>query len=139
MTIRIYAIVASCALLAAGSLVAGAQEAAKPATHLTTPKEAFGFNICDDYRLANYTQLETHWKKLAAESPRMKLVDLGLTAEGRHQWMAIIASPENHRNLAHYQQIAQRLARAEGITEAQARAQAREGKAVVWIDGGLHA
>ena len=26
------------------------------------------------------------------------------TAEGRRQWMAVITSPENHRNLARYQQ-----------------------------------
>jgi len=136
MTKRIYAAFL-CALSAAYPPPC-AQQAAKR-THLTSPKEAFGFNIGDDYRLANYTPLEAHWKKLAAESPRMKLVDIGMTAEGRHQWMAIITAPENHRNLAHYQQIAQRLARAERITETQARALASEGKAVVWIDGGLHA
>jgi hypothetical protein len=138
MTTRICAAVIVCAL-AAGSPVAVAQQAPKPAAHLTSPKEAFGFNIGDDYRLADYTQLEAHWKKLAAESPRLKLVDIGLTAEGRHQWMAIITSPENHRNLAHYQRIAQRLAHAEGVTDAQARALASEGKTVVWVDGGLHA
>jgi len=32
-----------------------------------------------------------------------------------------------------------RLALAEGVSEEQARGLAREGKAVVWIDGGLHA
>jgi zinc carboxypeptidase len=31
------------------------------------------------------------------------------------------------------------LALAEGLTDAQARALAKERKAVVWIDGGLHA
>src|SRR5258708_8802464 len=106
---------------------------------LTSPKEAFGFNLGDDYRLANYTQLEAYWKKLAAQSPRMKLVDIGPTAEGRRQWMAVITSPENHRNLARYKSIAQKLAHAEGIAEKLARALAAEGKAVVWIDGGLHA
>jgi hypothetical protein len=105
----------------------------------TTPKQALGFNVGDDYRLANYTQLESYWKKLAAESDRIKLVDMGLTAEGRHQWMAIVTSPANHRKLARYQEIAQRLGRAEGVGDSQARALAREGKAVVWIDGGLHA
>ena len=89
--------------------------------------------------MASYTQLETYWKKLASESDRMKLVDIGLTAEGRHQWMAVISSPANIKNLAHYQQISQRLAHAEGLNEESARALAREGKAVVWIDGGLHA
>jgi hypothetical protein len=111
----------------------------QPARKLTTPKEALGFNVGDDYHMASYTQLEAYWKKLASESDRVKLVDTGLTAEGRHQWMAIVTSPENHKNLAHYKDIAQRLARAEGLSDAQARALAREGKAVVWVDGGLHA
>src|SRR5438128_12612430 len=106
---------------------------------VTSPKQAFGFEIGDDYRIANYTQLETYWKKLASESNRMKLVDIGLTAEGRHQWMAVISAPENHRRMDRYKEIAQALAHAEGITEGEARALAAEGKAVVWIDGGLHA
>jgi hypothetical protein len=118
-------------------VLAVASLTAQPA--ITTPKQAFGFNLGDDYHIANYTQLEAYWKKLAQQSPRMKLVDIGPTAEGRHQWMAIITSPANHANLAHYKSIAQKLAHAEGVTEAQARAMAAEGKAVVWIDGGLHA
>ena len=31
---------------------------------ITTPKEQLGFNIGDDYVLANYTQLVDYWKKL---------------------------------------------------------------------------
>jgi len=112
---------------------------AQTARHITTPKEEFGFNIGDDYRLVNYSQLEAYWKKLASESDRMKLTDIGMTAEGRHQWMAIITAPENLKNVAHYKEISQKLAAAEGISSDQAHALAREGKAVVWIDGGLHA
>ncbi len=112
---------------------------AQTAPKVTTPKEALGFNIGDDYMVANYTQLETYWKKLASESDRMKLVDIGPTAEGRRQWMTVISSPENLKKLDHYKEISQKLAHAEGLTEEQAHALAREGKAVVWIDGGLHA
>ena len=53
--------------------------------------------------------------------------------------MAIVTSPENHKKLARYKDISARLAHAEGLTDAQAHALAKEGKAVVWIDGGLHA
>src|SRR5580765_2159214 len=112
---------------------------AQPAPKITTPKEALGFNLGDDYQVANYTQLEKYWKQLAAESDRMKLVDIGATAEGRRQYMAIVSSPENLRNLDRYKDVARRLALVEGLTEDQAHALAREGKAVVWIDGGLHA
>src|SRR5215510_2611369 len=112
---------------------------AQPRPHITTPKEAFGFDIGDDYQLANYKKIEAYWKTLNTESDRMVLHDMGKTAEGRTQWMAIVTSPANHKKLAHYQDIARRLALAEGLTDDQAHALAKEGKAVVWIDGGLHA
>src|ERR1019366_10609227 len=109
---------------------------AQSAPQITTPKEALGFNLGDDYQVANYTQLESYWKKLAAESPRMKLESIGKTEEGRDQWMAVITSPENMKKLARYKEIAGKLAHAEGVTEQEARALAKEGKAIVWIDGG---
>jgi hypothetical protein len=106
---------------------------------ITSPKEFFGFNIGDDYNLATYTQFQAYWKKIDAESNRMTVEEIGKTAEGRPQLMAIITSPENFKNLARYKQIAQRLALAEGVTDEQAKAMAKEGKAIVWFDGGLHA
>src|SRR5678815_848561 len=109
------------------------------AQKVTSPLQEFGHNIGDDYFLANYDQLTRYWQKLDRESDRMKVVRIGTSSEGRPMWMAIITSPENHKNLARYQDIAARLAHAEGLTDAQARALAKEGKAVVWIDGGLHA
>jgi hypothetical protein len=103
-----------------------------------SPKEHFGFNIGDDYMLATYTQTEAYFKKLAA-SDRAKLVDIGMTEEGRHQYMLIVSSAENIKNLQKYKDISARLAHAEGLTKEQAETLARDGKAVVWIDGGLHA
>jgi hypothetical protein len=120
-------------------VLAGAAAPLVAQGRVTSPKEFFGFNIGDDYRLATYTQFMAYWRKVDAESPRMVVQEIGKTAEGRPQLMAIITSPENHRNLARYKQISQRLALAEGLTDEQARALAKEGKAVVWFDGGLHA
>jgi len=117
----------------------GAAGSVQAQTRVTAPFQELGFNIGDDYHLATYTQFESYWRKLAAESPRMVLEEIGETAEGRIQLMAIITSPENHRNLARYKEISHRLALAEGLTDEAARALAQEGKAVVWIDGGLHA
>ena len=108
------------------------------AQNLPSPKEHFGFNIGENYWLATYTQTEAYFKKLAA-SDRVKLVDIGKTEEGRTQYMVIVSSPENLNNLNRYKEISQKLARAENLTDDQAHALAREGKAVVWIDGGLHA
>jgi len=103
-----------------------------------SPKEHFGFNIGDDYKLANYTQTAAYFKKLSA-SDRTQLVDIGMTEEGRHQYMLIVSSPENIKNLKRYKELSQQLAHAKGLTDEQARSLAAEGKSVIWIDGGLHA
>ena len=108
------------------------------AQEVPTPKSHFGFNIGDDYQLANYTQTEAYFKKLAETSKRVKLVEIGKTEEGRSQYMLIVSSPENLKKLDRYKEISQQLAHAELTTE-QAKALAQESKAVVWIDGGLHA
>ncbi|HEY7184305.1 MAG TPA: M14 metallopeptidase family protein, partial [Blastocatellia bacterium] len=126
-------IIATLALLSSLVVAAAAQN------KLTSPKDHFGFNIGDDYQLANYTQYEAYIKKLDQESNRMKVVEIGKSAEGRTMYLAIITSPENHKKLDRYKEISRRLASAEGLTDEQALALAREGKAVVWIDGGLHA
>src|SRR6185312_10237451 len=57
----------------------------------------------------------------------------------RPQLMAVITSPENFRKLDRYKEISRRLATVDGLTDDQARALAKEGKGVVWFDGGLHA
>lgn len=106
---------------------------------ITTPEEEFGQPLGADYFLATYQQLIPYWEKLAGESDRMVLDTIGMSEEGRPQLMAILTSPENHANLDRYKEISRTLALAEGVSEQQARALAAEGKAVIWIDGGLHA
>jgi hypothetical protein len=109
------------------------------AQNVPSPKSHFGFNIGDNYQLANYTQTEAYLQKLAAASNKMKLESIGTTEEGRTQYMVIVSDPANLSKLAKYKSISQQMARAEGLTDTDAKQLANEGKAVVWIDGGLHA
>jgi hypothetical protein len=106
---------------------------------IPTPKSHFGFSIGDNYHLATFTQTEAYLKKIAVVSKKMKLVSIGKTEEGRNQYMVIVSDPANLAKLDKYKSISQRMARAEGISDADAQSMATEGKAVVWIDGGLHA
>ncbi len=132
MRSRVTALALALALIAAAGVSAEAQA-------VTSPKQQFGFDVGTDYQLPNYQQLVAYWQKLDRESDRMKVVEIGKTAEARPQLMAIVTSPENHRRLDRYREISRRLALADGLTDDQARALAREGKTIVWIDGGLHA
>lgn len=76
-----------------------------------TPQSVLGWDPCADYKLATYEQIEDYFRKLAAAAPnRMKLVEMGKTAEGRTQVLAIISSEDNIRQLGKYKDIARKLA-----------------------------
>src|SRR5262245_16348023 len=108
-----------------------------------TPASVIGWEPCADYKLATYEQIEAYFRALAAAAPaRMRLIEMGKTAEGRTQVMAVVSSEDNIRQLGRYKDIARALALVRDgdrrLTDEQARVLAREGKAVVWIDFGLH-
>src|SRR5262245_47704263 len=124
--------------MAVGAVAPEAQNRQAAASKVTGPKEQFGWEIGDDYRLVNYAQYLDYLKKMDAQSERMQVVEIGKTEEGRSEVTAIITSPENHRRLPLIKEANRKLALAE-VPEEQARQMARDGKAVVWIDGGLHA
>ena len=123
------------------TLVAGAAPALSQtsAPRITAPEAMMKTRPGADYFLANYTQVSAWLQRVATESDRIKIVSIGRTAEGREQYMAIVSSPENMRQLDRYRDISRRLALAKGLTDDQARALAAEGKSVVLIDAGLHA
>jgi hypothetical protein len=81
---------------------------------VTSPAQEFGANVGDDYFLATYRQLEQYWKKLTAESDRVRLGVDWSDREGRPQWMAIVSAPENLARLDEYRTISRRLALGEG-------------------------
>ena len=103
-----------------------------------SPAEMFGFNPGDDYKLASYEQMEAYYRQLAAESDRVELREIGESSLGRPLLLLTISSPENLANQDRYKSISEQLARARVDSET-ADQLALEGKAVVWIDGGLHA
>ena len=126
------------ALAAMATAFAAAQRTALP-----TPQSVIGWEPCADYKLATYEQIEDYFRKLAAAAPaRMQIVDMGRTSEGRTQILAVISSEENIRQLGKHKAIVRSLALGRDggspLTDDAARALAHDGKAVVWIDFGLH-
>ncbi|MEI6669337.1 MAG: M14 metallopeptidase family protein [Acidobacteriota bacterium] len=106
---------------------------------LPTPESVLGFKPGADNKLATYDQAITYLKKLAAASSSIRLVEAGKTTSGRVMYFALISNPANLDRVDRYRDIAQRLAHPQGLTEADARRLAREGKAFVHLDGGCHA
>jgi hypothetical protein len=121
-------------LLWSSAAPAARRQAAVPA-----PAGVLGFTPGDDYKLADFSQIKDYFEKLDAASDRVMVSSAGKSTEGRDMLVAVISSDANLRELARYKDIARRLARVHGLSDADAHALAAEGKAIVWIDNGLHA
>ncbi|GMV07108.1 MAG: hypothetical protein AMXMBFR53_33830 [Gemmatimonadota bacterium] len=119
------------ALVAVASLPAAAQ--------VPTPESVLGFRVGADFKLATYEQALEYFRRLDAASDRLVLREVGTSSYGRPMVVALISSADNLRNVERYRDIARRLAHPGDMGEAEARRLAADGKALVWIDGGLHA
>ena len=129
---RISSKIAFCVLLLASPI-------ALAGSGVPTPESVFGFRPGADYKLATYDQSVDYFKKLAASTKYMKILEAGKTSQGRTMYFALISTPGNLARIDRYREIARRLAHPQGLTDAEARRLAHEGKAFVHIDGGLHA
>jgi hypothetical protein len=103
------------------------------------PEDILGFKVGADYHLATYTQAIQYLKVLAQSSDRIKLFEAGKTSMGQVITYAVISSSKNLANLENYKQISKRLSLVQGLSAQEAEKLSQEGKAVVYIDGGLHA
>ncbi len=141
---------AICALIVVGlgSSFAAAGAPTEPALQasLPTPESVLGFRVGADFKLASYDDSMAYFRALAAASDRIELREVGRSSEGRRWYMALVSSPQNLARVDEYRDIARRLAHPLGVdgaapmlSDEEARALAARGKAIVHIDGGLHA
>jgi hypothetical protein len=119
--------------LLVSSAVAQAQPAAVP-----SPEKFFGFQMGADRKLANWDKLLEYYRLLDKGSDKMQVMELGKTSEGRPYIAIFISSPANLGKLDHYRQLNARLADPRGISEADGRKLAAEGKAVIIQSFALH-
>ena len=110
-----------------------------PQSAVPTPESVLGQPVGADFFLATYDESLAYFQALDAASDRVQLVRVGDTSYGLPWYLALISSADNLRNVERYREISLRLAHPEGLTDADARQLAMEGKAIVHIDGGLHA
>ena len=121
------------ALLIAGSI------SCSQVTEVPAPEEILGFKPGADYKLATYEQAIDYWQALAEATPRMKLFEAGKTGMDRTMLYAVISSEDNMARLDHYKEIAEKLSKVKDLTDEEANRLAAEGKAIAWIDAGIHA
>jgi len=103
------------------------------------PREVFGFEPGADYELADYGQMLEYFRRLDEASDRVLVEEIGTSVLGRPLILVYVSSEENIARLDRWRAISERLARARDLDDDEARRLAQEGRAIVWIDGGLHA
>ena len=128
-------IVVPIVLLIAAVLTAGSASAQT----VPTPKEFFGFEIGADRKLARWDRIVEYLTIVAERSDRVRLDSLGRTTLDNPFVATVVSSPDNLERVDEYRQIARQLADGRGLSEAQARALADRGKAVVVITHNMHA
>lgn len=104
-----------------------------------TPESVLGYKPGADFHLTTYEDSLAYFRKLAAASNRVKLVNVGKSTQGRDWYIAFISDPANLAQMDHYKEISHRLALSRGVSDEQARALAHDLKPFIHIDGGLHA
>ena len=76
---------------------------------MPTPESVFGFRPGADYKLATYDQSVEYFRRVAASSKYVKLVEAGKTSQGRAMYYALVSSPDNLGKIDRYREIAHRL------------------------------
>jgi hypothetical protein len=103
------------------------------------PREHFGFEIGEDRKLANWTQLSAYYDRLAQASPRVKIDTIGRSTMGRPMVMMTITSEANHGRLAELQDIQLRLSDPRRVSgDAELQRLFDEGRTVVLITHAIH-
>ncbi|MCI0512421.1 M14 family metallopeptidase [candidate division KSB1 bacterium] len=109
-----------------------------PQSGALTPAQFFGFTPGSDRMLFDYENLIGYLKQLAANSPRLKLIEIGQSPQGKPLYLLLISAETNIKNLARLQEINRRLALEPDLAPA-ARAQlVAEGKVFVLATLSMH-
>ncbi|MEK6477349.1 M14 metallopeptidase family protein [Catalinimonas sp. 4WD22] len=107
------------------------------AQNIPSPEEEIGFQMGADYKIADYTQITDYLKLLDERSDRAMMQEIGTSVLGKPMYVMFISSEENLQQLDRWKEISTKMARAR-ISDEEAQKLAQEGKAIVWIDGGIH-
>ena len=105
---------------------------------IPSPKSILGYHIGEPKRLTYYADILRYYRALAAASPRVKVIELGKTEEGRESVMVFISSEDSIRNLEQNRKNLARLADPRGLTPEQAKDIVAQTKPLYTLSGGLH-
>jgi hypothetical protein len=107
-------------------------------TTVPNPKSVLGYYIGAPKKLTYYADVSKYYHALADKSPRVKIVDIGKTEEGRESMIIFVGSEDSIKNLETYRKNLARLADPRGLSEAEAKSIIAQTKPIYTLMGGLH-
>lgn len=108
------------------------------AAGVPSPKDALGYHIGTPQKLTRTADSYRYYRALEKATPRVKVLNIGQTDEGRECLIVFIANEETIKNLETYRGYLAELADPRRITEAQAREVIAKAKPIYHLSGGLH-
>ena len=114
--------------------IAAAASAAVP-----TPSQFLNMQVGADRQLADYRQIVSYLRAVAAASPRVQIESMGKTTLGEDFVVAIISSEANMRNLAQIKANNKQLSDPRGLTDAQIDAIIAHQPSTVLVTCNIHA
>ncbi|QHN05592.1 hypothetical protein FTO74_16860 [Granulicella sp. WH15] len=107
-------------------------------TTVPSPKDVLGEYIGAPKHLTYYADILKYYRALEAKSPRVKVISIGKTEEGRESAIVFVGSEDSIKNLDKYKANLAKLADPRGLTDAQAHAIIADTKPIYTFMGGLH-
>src|SRR6266566_3026752 len=114
-------------------LIAWPLAAAVPA-----PESHFGHPIGADRTVLDWDRVVSYFRELEKNSPRIRVQELGKTAEGKPLIAAILAAPDTVANLGRYIEIQKKLADPRIAPPGEVETLIAQGKSVVMITCSIH-
>ncbi len=107
-------------------------------TGVPSPLDHFGEIIGTPKIMHNTEKIYGYYRIMAEKSPRMDMVQVGTSEEGRPMYLMVIADEETMGNLEYYKQQLAELADPRKIDAAKAAKIIKTAKPIYFLNGGLH-
>ena len=105
---------------------------------IPSPRDVIGHHVGEPKRLTYYEDILRYYRALAAASPRVKVIEIGASDEGRPLVVVAISAAETIAGLERYRASLAQLADPRKLTEEQAQQVIAEAKPIYHVMAGLH-
>lgn len=105
---------------------------------IPSPKDVIGYHVGTPQKLTRTADLYRYYRALEKASPRVKVINIGQTDEGRECLVVFVANEDTIKNLETYRGYLAQLADPRRLSETQAQEIIAKSKPIYHLSAGLH-